>query len=255
MRSIDLNADLGEYQTVAQRDCERQVLGYVSSCNIACGGHAGDASTMRATLAAAKIAGVMVGAHPSYPDKEGFGRRSLDMTIAALKQSILDQLYDLKSVATDLDISIRHVKPHGALYNDAMSDTVFSGMIADCVLEVLPAAALVGMPDCVFSTIADLKGLPYFTEAFVDRRYLANGRLVPRSEADAIIGDVSERVAQALSLAGHQTIIACDGSDVGVKADTLCLHGDNDDAVATAKAVRRALERSGFAVAALTSGP
>lgn len=245
---IDLNADLGEYQTPEEQDCEQAVLRYVSSCNVACGGHAGNEETMRATLIAAKAANVAVGAHPSYPDREGFGRVSLDLPMPLLKRAIITQLLALKTVAEDVGVTIAHVKPHGALYNDAMGDSALSGMLLDCLTHVFPGAIMVGLPGSRLAEQAAVASIPFKAEAFIDRRYTDEGVLQPRSEDGAVLVSVEERVAQGLKLAREGKVITNSDAEYTVEPDTLCLHGDSPGAVETAKAMHAALVGAGFEI-------
>ena len=177
MVSIDINADLGEGDA-----SDAEILRVVSSCNIACGGHAGDAASMRATVAAACKNGVAIGAHPSYPDREGFGRRSAFLAGAELLTTLVEQIRSLSAVVSEQGAALHHVKPHGALYNDACSDAELADVVAEAIAEACDGAFLVGPPDSELQRAAGRRGLRFLAEAFVDRAYLADGRLVPRSE-------------------------------------------------------------------------
>jgi len=252
MRVIDLNADLGEYQDGAQQQMEREILSYVSSCNVACGGHTGDELTMRETLKAAKEAGVSAGAHPSYPDREGFGRRSLGIEPDALHASLIQQVRDLLSIARDLDVSLAHVKPHGALYNHIASDIslarLVAGVVKDTSSDNSRPLALVGLSDSAAKQAAEEAGLIFVGEAFVDRRYTADGRLQPRDESGAVIKDDEDRLEQALAIAAGKPVTTCHGNRITLNAQTLCLHGDSPGALETARAVRQALSEQGFTI-------
>lgn len=252
MRVIDLNADLGEYQDGAQQQMEREILSYVSSCNIACGGHTGDALTMRETLKAATQAGVSCGAHPSYPDRDGFGRRSIGIEPDALHGSLIQQVRDLLAIARDLDVSLAHVKPHGALYNHIADDLDLARLVAGVVKDTAAAngrpLALVGLADSAAKQAAEEAGLAFVGEAFVDRRYTAAARLQPRDQSGAVIKDDDDRLDQALAIAAGKPVTTCDGDRVTLTAQTLCLHGDSPGALATARAVRQALSEQGFTI-------
>jgi len=232
MPAIDLNADLGEGDP---HDAE--LLTIVSSCNIACGGHAGDAASMRATIASAISNNVAIGAHPSYPDREGFGRRSNFLAGDELRISLLAQINKLASIATELGAALVHIKPHGALYNDAVNDRELADLVAGCVATAAPGTAFVGLPDSEMQHAASRHSLDFVAEGFIDRAYQADGQLVPRSEPGAVHKSLELILPQAVSLVG--------------KVDTLCIHGDTPGAVAAAAAVRDALESQGVEIRAL----
>ena len=240
MTKIDLNADLGEGDAY-----DAELLQVVSSCNIACGGHAGDAASIAATMREAMKNGVSVGAHPSYPDREGFGRRSGFLSGEPLREALRSQLADFGRVANELGATITHVKPHGALYTDAVVDANLADIIADVVADMKGKPLLVGQAGTELEAAAHNRGLGFVAEAFVDRAYQPNGQLVPRSEPGAVHGDTTSIQRQAVHLARHGEVAARDGSTVSVRADTLCIHGDTPGAAAAARAVREALEKEG----------
>ena len=232
MPVIDLNADLGEGDP---HDAE--LLAIVSSCNIACGGHAGDEEIMRATVKAAIANGVAIGAHPSYPDREGFGRRSGYLAGDELRASLIEQISALNSITLELGATLVHVKPHGALYNDAVNDRELSDLVIDCVVASVPGAAFVGLPDSEMQKAASVHSLDFVAEGFIDRAYQEDGQLVPRSEPGAVHRTLDLVLPQAVSLVG--------------KVDTLCIHGDTPGAAEAAAAVRSALEKQGVEIRAL----
>ncbi|MAW79716.1 MAG: lactam utilization protein LamB [Parvularcula sp.] len=243
MQAIDLNADMGEYADKAQQEVEAALMPLVTSCSIACGGHAGTAETMRLTARLAKTHNVKAGAHPSYPDREGFGRRALSISLEELRLSLSLQVEALKGVLATENMMLSHVKPHGALYNEAAKNID----LARTVASVSTGAVLVGPAGSALESAASETGLRFSPEGFVDRLYLASGALTPRSEPDAIIADIEARAAQALAIAKGEKIKASDGAPV-VRADTLCIHSDSPGAVDTAKAVRKTLEHAGVAI-------
>jgi len=243
MTTIDLNADLGEGEA-----CDAELLQVVSSCNIACGGHAGDAESIEATLREALARGVNVGAHPAYPDREGFGRRSRFMSGEPLRDALRSQLDDFGRAAARLGATVTHVKPHGTLYTDAVVDAELADIIAGVVAEVPGKPMLVGQPGTALESAAEAHGLGFIAEAFVDRAYQPNGQLVPRSRPGAVHGDIAQIQRQAVSLARDGTVQCPDGSMVPVRADTLCIHGDTPGAAAAARAVRDALEHEGIEI-------
>ena len=232
MPAIDLNADLGEGDP---HDAE--LLTIVSSCNIACGGHAGDEASMRATIASAVSNNVAIGAHPSYPDRDGFGRRSNFLTGDELRVSLLAQINTLASIANELGAALVHIKPHGALYNDAVNDRELADLVAGCIATAAPGTAFVGLPDSEMQRAASRHSLNFVAEGFIDRAYQNDGQLVPRSEPGAVHESLELVLPQAISLVG--------------KVDTLCIHGDTPGAVAAATAVRDALEKQGVEIRAL----
>ncbi len=243
MRAIDLNADMGEYADDASQAMEAALAPLITTCSIACGGHAGDAETMRATARLAKANNVKIGAHPSYPDRDGFGRRALSISLEELRLSLTLQVETLKGVAATEAMALTHVKPHGALYNDAAKDLD----LARAVAAVSAGVVLVGPANSALEEAAKEAGLSFAAEGFVDRLYLASGALSPRSEPGAVIAGTGARARQALSIAKGEKIGAADGELV-VKADTLCIHSDSPGAVETAKAVRKTLEDAGIAI-------
>lgn len=245
MITVDLNADLGEGDAY-----DAELLAVVSSCNIACGGHAGDAASIVATLREALANGVSVGAHPSYPDREGFGRRSRFMSGAPLRDALRAQLEDFGRIAAELDAPVKHVKPHGTLYTDAVVDAALADTIAGVVAEMPGKPVLVGQPGTELEAAANAHGLGFVAEAFVDRAYRRDGQLVPRSEPGAVHDDIGRIQRQAVALARDGEVQCLDGSTIRVRADTLCIHGDTPGAAEAARAVREALEKEGVEIRA-----
>jgi UPF0271 protein len=222
-RAIDLNADLGE-----GFPNDAALLARVTSASIACGGHAGDPETIARTLREARRRGVVVGAHPGYPDRAEFGRRELHLPADEVERIIRQQVEDLSAIATKLGMTVRFIKPHGALYNQAQrEDATAVAVVAALARLGLP---LLGQPGSVLEARAREAGLRYITEGFPDRRYGDDGRLVPRSEPGAILHDPAEMEAQVVRLVDQRLM-------------TLCIHGDDPRAVANADNVRSILER------------
>lgn len=243
MTTIDLNADLGEGGAF-----DLQLLDIVSSCNIACGGHAGDDASMLATIRAAMLAGAAVGAHPSYPDRDGFGRRSHFLLGEDLFASLIGQIDRLQVHIKDEAAVLTQVKPHGALYNDAATDPTLAEIIISAVQQSAPQAAVVGPPGSALERGANLAGVMFIGEAFVDRLYLPSGRLVSRAEPGAVHSDFNTMTAQAVSLATSGTVTARDGTLIAVHAGTLCIHGDTPAAAEAARAVRDVLQANGVSI-------
>jgi UPF0271 protein len=245
MTTIDLNAGLGEGGAF-----DLELLEVVSSCNIACGGHAGDTSSMLETIRAAKSSSVAIGAHPSYPDVAGFGRRSRFMLGSDLKQSLAEQMDTLQALITDEAAVLSHVKPHGALYNDAADDVSLAAMLVDLVQQ--RAAAIVGPSGSAIESAAKRAGLTFVAEAFVDRTYLPSGNLVPRAEPHAVHSNLNTITTQAVRIATNGEVTADDGAIISIFADTLCIHGDTVGAGEAARAVREVLLASGVDIRAAT---
>ncbi|MDH3545816.1 MAG: 5-oxoprolinase subunit PxpA [Gammaproteobacteria bacterium] len=243
--AIDLNADLGEGDA---HDLE--LLGIVSSCNVACGGHAGDETSMTETIRAANANGVAVGAHPSYADREGFGRRSGYAQGAELLRSLREQIEALTSIARKQGVQLTHVKPHGALYNDAAVNRKLAELIASAVAEFPGGAALVGPPNSELHAAAHIANIDFVAEAFIDRAYRADGTLVPRSQPGAVHDDINTITTQAVRLATVGRVVCQTGEEIRVPADTLCIHGDTDGAAEAARAVRDVLSANGVEIRA-----
>ena len=245
MASIDLNADLGEG---AEFDAE--LLQIVSSANIACGAHAGDAESMAMTVRDAISNGVAVGAHPGYPDREGFGRESGFMAGDALYESLTEQVTALAGIAAELGAHVTHVKPHGALYNDAVRNRDLADIIARVIAEAPGKPAFMGMAGTELERAADQHGLTFIAEAFVDRAYESDGTLVSRKDPGAVHKDLAVVTTQAVRLAKDGETTARNGEIVKVRADTLCIHGDTPGAAEKARAVRDVLESHGVDIRA-----
>jgi UPF0271 protein len=249
-RTIDLNADVGEATEPDAVEVERGLLSLVTSAHVACGGHAGNEDTMTATVGAALDRGVRVGAHPSYPDIEGFGRRPMDIDRDQLRRALSEQLRALAGVCAKAGTEIASVKPHGALYGEvAKGGAIYLVLRAVMAAECPRDTTLVLPSGCPAMAAALRDGVPAIEEGFCDRAYRSDGGLVGRSEPGAVLGDPEEAAGQALSLA-RGAICASDGTILTLWVDTLCIHGDSPGAVAIATAVRRVLEDSGIEVLA-----
>ena len=246
MRSIDLNADVGE----GQEDAEAALLPLVTSANIACGLHAGDPSTMRATVALALRHGVAIGAHPGFDDREGFGRRPLALTADQVVDLVLYQLGALDAITRAEGAALRHVKPHGALYNQAEADEDLVVAIIAGIRAFDPALRLVGRAGSAMQRAAQALRHPFTSEAFADRAYRADGSLLPRSEAHAVLTLPDEVALQVRSLVTDGEVRANDGSRVAVTFETLCLHGDTPGSAGLAARVRQELGQLGVSVSA-----
>lgn len=245
-RAIDLNADVGE-----GFGGEAGVYRYVSSVNVACGGHAGDEALMRDALRrAAECGGIAVGAHPGFEDRKNFGREEQLVTPKEVKELVLRQVGVLQAIAEGVGVTLTHVKPHGALYNQAAKDPALAEAIAEAVKQAGPDLMLFGLAGSVSIAMAVAKGVRVAEEVFADRRYLPSGQLVPRKQFGAVIGDENEMVEQAMRLAEGKAFPSITGQALTLKADTICLHGDGPRAAAFARRLRLALEVGGMVVRA-----
>ena len=240
MPTIDLNADLGEGGAN-----DAALIALASSANIACGGHAGDEETMRAAIAACLAAGVAIGAHPGYEDREHFGRREMPMEPAAVAEMVVRQVSRLAALAGG---AIHHVKPHGALYNQADRDRSLAEAVAEGVVRSAPGCEFYVPPGGALAAAGEAAGLIVRPEGFADRRYRENGTLVPRGEPGAVIEDADEAVAQALQIACAARVETVAGAWFPLPARTLCVHGDSPQSVALLRAVRATLEAAGFTI-------
>lgn len=246
---VDLNADLGETVDGMPTADDEAMFAVISSANVACGGHAGDDASMRASVERAARFGVAVGAHPSYDDRPNFGRVRRDPPAAELRESIARQLDALAAAGADL----RYVKPHGALYHAVVADAAQAGAVvaavADHSARLGRALPVLGLPGAIAAAAASA-GLPFVHEAFLDRGYEATGGLVPRDRPGALVDDPARVADRALRLVADATVDTVDGTRIAVDAASLCLHGDTPAAVAMARAVRAALDDAGVEVRA-----
>jgi UPF0271 protein len=249
-RSIDLNADLGEATDAAGISTERALLGLVTTAHIACGGHAGNEESMTTTVAAALEHSVRIGAHPSYPDTAGFGRRPMDIDRGELGRSLCDQLRSLAGVCEAAGTAIESVKAHGALYEEVAKGGAVYETLRDAVRATCAAGTALVLPSGCRATAMCLRDdLAACEEGFCDRAYRPDGGLVDRATSGAVLEESEAAAAQALSLA-RGAVVASDGSLLTLWVDTLCIHGDTPAAVAIATAVRRVMGEAGFEVTA-----
>lgn len=248
MPTIDLNADLGEGYGRWQVADEAAVLPLVSSASIACGFHAGDAVTMRASVRSAAALGVRVGAHPGYPDLLGFGRREMAASPAEVTAYVLYQVGALAAICRAEGVPLRYVKPHGALYNRAATDPLIAAAVAEGVCLAGDHLMLLGLAGSALVTAGRNAGLHSIGEAFADRAYLADGTLVPRTRPGAVLTDPEQVVMQALDIVTNERVRTLDGDTVDVHASSLCVHGDNPHAPALLAALRTRLAERGITV-------
>jgi len=244
---------MGEMPEAVFDGAQEAVMPFLTSVNIACGGHAGDLETMKATVEQAQRWRLAVGAHPGYPDRANFGRVALKMTLEAVAEFVHEQVRALGDVAASCGASVTHVKAHGALYNQAAKDRALARAIADGVARWRRDVALVGLAGSAMLDVFREAGFRAAAEAFADRRYEPDGSLRSRKFDDALIRDPEEAARQALRIAERGTVIACDGAEIAVKAETICIHSDTPGAARIAKAVADALRGAGVKLKAVAS--
>ena len=225
------------------------MLDVVSSASIACGVHAGSPAVMEMTVRAAMERGVSIGAHPSYPDREGFGRREIAMPLEQILDSVRDQIISLEQTCVAAGARLAYVKPHGALYNRAARDSDLAAKLASMVFSINPKLAMLALSGSVLEQESRAAGLQVACEAFVDRAYMSDGTLMPRDRSGAVINDTSIAGGRAVEMAKYGKIRSFEGKPVSVTADSLCVHGDNRNAIQIVMTTRRRLEEVGFTIA------
>ncbi|HDL5470510.1 TPA: 5-oxoprolinase subunit PxpA [Mannheimia haemolytica] len=245
MNHVDLNVDLAE-------GCgnDHSLLQLVTSANVCCGLHAGDYNEMRKAINWAKENSVRVGAHPSFPDRENFGRTNMQLPDDELKACLLYQLGAAKALCDAENMPMSYVKPHGALYNMAAKDPHLATLIANMVKQFDPNLKLMGLSGSLMLSIAEQHGLETISEVFADRHYLADGSLVPRTRDDAMVESDDEAISQVLQMVLDGTVPTVDGGNVAIKADSICLHGDGEHAVVFAERIKKELQAKGILVKA-----
>lgn len=245
MKRIDLNCDMGEIPEAIFDGTQESLMPYLTSASIACGGHAGDARTMRATIEQALRWKLAIGAHPGYPDRVNFGRANLNLPRETISDSVFEQVRVLGELAAGCGVSVTYVKPHGALYNQAATNRALAQAIADGVVRWSRDVALVGLAGSLMLDVFQEAGFRVAAEAFADRRYEADGSLRSRKFEDAMIRDPAEAGRQALSIAQRGIVVACGGTEIPARAQTICIHGDTPGAPAIAATVAQTLRNAG----------
>lgn len=251
MHAIDLNSDLGESFGAYTLGMDEKLMEYITSANVACGWHAGDPLVMQKTIRAAAKNGVAVGAHPGYPDLMGFGRREIKITPEEAYTYVLYQLGALDAFARTEGVKIQHVKPHGALYNQACKDEKLASAICRAAQAFDRELIVLAPYNSAFRTAAETIGQPFAGEFFADRAYLPDGSLVPRSQPGAVIHDADEACRRVLQMAREGTVTCLDGTELTMRCVSVCVHGDNAEALATVKKIRGALEDDGVLLRAM----
>ena len=230
-RHIDLNCDMGEGETEASAALDRELMQFISSCSIACGGHAGSEHSMRQTAASALNAGLRIGAHPSYPDRENFGRQSMSISESALSAAITEQTAALKAIVTELGGELSFVKPHGALYNDMARDAELTSLVVRTIKAFDPTLKIMGLAGSHCSAICEDLAMPFLGEAFADRRYADDGQLSPRSQDGAVITEPETAVEQIMSIVEQARVESINGKWLPLQAQSICVHSDTPGAL------------------------
>ncbi|GAA4350811.1 5-oxoprolinase subunit PxpA [Kangiella taiwanensis] len=249
-QTIDINCDLGESTYPADWAKDAKLMPFISSCNIACGGHAGNRKSIEVSVYNAKQHGLAVGAHPSYPDKVNFGRKSLKLSEQALRQTLREQFQLMLESCRHQEVVLSHVKPHGALYNDAAVDLKLATTIAEEIAQLSESIQFMGLAESAMRDAAHRAGLEFINEGFMDRNYQPNKTLVPRSEPIALHGHLDESLQQALNFAQGKAITTPSGQSLTIQVDSICLHGDNPDALNIAKQLNRLLQQNNIHISA-----
>ncbi len=248
MVSVDLNCDMGESFGAWKMGNDAALMNFVSSVNVACGFHAGDATVIRQTIEKAIAKGVAVGAHPSFPDLQGFGRREIKMSAAEVFDIVLYQVAAVKGICEASGGKLHHVKPHGALYNQAAKEANLAEAIAKAVKAIDENLTLYGLAGSYLISEAEKIGLKTASEVFADRTYQADGSLTPRSQPNALITDMEKAVAQVWQMLSAQTVTATDGETMQLRAETVCIHGDGAHALDFAKTINARLKANGVMI-------
>ncbi len=238
---MDINSDMGEINRLLDDGTYEKLMEYVTSINVACGGHAGDETMMAAMVALAKEKGVNVGAHPSYPDRENFGRNDMNMDANELLDTVRDQIQLLADIGTNNGVNLSHVKAHGALYNRAVIDEDIAQTIGEAIIQVDPLLKVMGLAGSKMLSVFDGLGLDTMAEAFADRSYESDGTLRNRKYDDALITDPNKAALQAKNMV-ESTVISFEGKAIEMNAQTICIHSDTPNAVAIAEAVREEIK-------------
>lgn len=253
MLSVDLNCDMGESFGAWTMGNDAALMDYVSSVNIACGFHAGDASVIRKTVETAIERDVAIGAHPSFPDLQGFGRRALAMSAAEVFDIVLYQIAAVKGICEALGGRLHHVKPHGALYNQAAKDRHLAEAIAKAVKAIDENLVFYGLSNSFLISEAEKIGLKTASEVFADRTYQTDGSLTPRSQPNALIENTETSTAQVLQMISEKTVTATDGEKIAIRAETVCIHGDGAHGLKFAKTINAKLKANGVKIKSILS--
>ena len=250
-RYIDLNCDMGEGETEARATLDRELMRFISSCSIACGGHAGSENTMRQTVASALDAGLRIGAHPSYPDRENFGRQSMPLSPNALCAAITKQISALAAIVDELGGKLSFVKPHGALYNDMVRSTELASLVIKTIKHIDPQLKIMALEGSHCRAICKDLGMSFIGEAFADRRYADDGQLSPRSQDGAVITEPEAAAKQIISIVEHARVESINGHWLPLMAQSICVHSDTPGALEQLILIGNHLTSRGLTIAAL----
>jgi 5-oxoprolinase (ATP-hydrolysing) subunit A len=250
---VDLNADVGESFGAYSIGHDEALMKVITSANIAAGFHGGDPTVLRQTVRMAKLYGVAVGAHPSFPDLSGFGRREMHLSPSEVEDLVLYQVAAVAGVAASEGVPLQHVKPHGALFNMAARDRALASAVARAVAAIDRTLILFGPPDSELVRAGQAAGLRVAAEGFADRAYQSDGSLVPRKTPGAVLTDADEVVKRAVQIARDHMVVAIDGTKLPLEVDTICVHGDTEGADVLAARLRAGLEKAGVRVKSLVA--
>lgn len=239
MQTIDLNCDLGEYQSAEQAALEAAIMPYISSCNVACGGHTGNSETMEATVKQALKNKLSIGAHPSYPDPQNFGRKSMQISMDDLLVSTIAQIDALEEVTKRLSAKVSYIKPHGALYNDLAQDVRLAKAFVKRIKATFPHLVLLGLPNSEVSKVCEKLEYTFAAEGFADRAYTNEGFLVSRTLAGAVFHEETKAANQALCLAQKKPFLDFSGSQLKLDVQSICVHGDSQNALKMVQSIRK----------------
>ncbi len=248
MFSVDLNCDMGESFGAWKTGSDAELMKFVSSANIACGFHAGDPTTVRQTIELAIRNDIAIGAHPGFPDLQGFGRRSMSLSPQEVSDLVLYQVSAIKGVCEAFGAKLHHVKPHGALYNQAAQDSKLAETICQAIKSIDEEIILYGLSGSFLISEAEKLDLNTANEVFADRTYTADGNLTPRTKPNALITDTEQAVSQVLQMIKESTVTALTGEEVSLKAETICIHGDGKNALEFAKALNQNLKETSIKI-------
>ena len=252
MYKIDFNCDLGESTLQKPITTDDKIIPLITSANVACGYHAGSLQEMKKTVALCKKHGVKIGAHPSYYDLEGFGRRNFDLPSTEIEELVYKQVKSLYDICNDYSVSLQHVKPHGALYNTASKNEVVSLAICKAVKRVSCNLIIMGGSGSVLLEVAKKEGLKTASEVFADRNYLDDGLLVPRNREDAMVKSEELAVKRVIKMIKENVVTSVNGKEVSIKPDTVCVHGDGEKALVFVEKIRNALLKESIEIKSLS---
>ena len=245
---VDINSDLGESFGAYKIGMDEEVIQYVTSVNVACGWHAGDPVVMEKTVKLAKKFGVAVGAHPGFDDLQGFGRRKMYLPADEVRVLVKYQIGALMAFLKSEGMKMQHVKPHGALYNMAMADSAMAKAVCQAIYEVDPEIILLAPAGCEMDRAAKEAGIRMAYEVFADRAYQEDGSLVPRSRDGAVLHDTEEVLKRTIKMVKEKKVTTIDGQEIDIKADSICVHGDNESALKLVASIREGLKNAGVEI-------